>query len=538
MKRVLIIAVPLLIVIVLVAAGILYFTRAARPAEIASIIAEAGAPKPKTAEPYDHTSTPQVSIEGNYKRITETHNAADNISSVTYLGLNDDVIWTGSLTRGDQIHSFVYTPITIDRAPVTLSLSLESASGTGPKITKTVSDPKLSTIRQGISDLLKGALTDKTTVAAKADFKYQQVVNEAQLSLFLGADVKYAGASVKSRFDWTSTSKKTKIMAKYQQIYYTVDMDMPQTPADLFAPSVSPDQVARAIPPGSMPVYVSSVSYGMMALVFMESDYSADVMNAAVKAGYSGLVDVQVQSGVTARKALETSTIQIVVYGGSTAGLNDLEENYQGFKKVINASTKFGPDSPGVPLMYRFRNAVDNTLALVTLTGDYTLVRQLKIRQPMRITVDKIVCEMANDEGPTDTLNMDRFYITVTGYQRKDSKSPEVMVTQQVDQHVLWAENPDTGGAWRMDKNDSWIQKPNSIDVVFDTEDYDTNLARLVFNGYARDWDSNVNKPEEGWNKLEILGKDFFKSRSDPYIMRLTSSDFIMRVEISITPID
>ncbi len=84
-----------------------------------------------------------------YRYTYEKHDVVDNIESIAYLGLNDDVIWPGNLVKGDRAHDFIYEPISVKRSPVTISISLESSS-TGSSIVQDVSDPKLSTVRQGL----------------------------------------------------------------------------------------------------------------------------------------------------------------------------------------------------------------------------------------------------------------------------------------------------------------------------------------------------------------------------------------------------
>ena len=119
-----------------------------REAAIEAILADAGKVMPLAPE-QDEVTDIDTTVQGNYRYINEKHDVVDNIESIAYLGLNDDVIWPGSLVKGDRAHDFVYEPISFPRAPVTLSISLESSS-TGNSITKTVDDPKLSTVRQGI----------------------------------------------------------------------------------------------------------------------------------------------------------------------------------------------------------------------------------------------------------------------------------------------------------------------------------------------------------------------------------------------------
>jgi thiol-activated cytolysin len=268
------------------------------------VLAAAG--RVEVLAPASHTITQDSTVdEGDYRVTYEKHDVVDNIESVVYLGLNDDIVWPGNLVKGDRAHDFVYEPIAVPRGPITLSLSLETAT-TGPAITRAVTDPRLSTVRQGISDLLRDAMTAGTTVPARVEFMYQQVFNESHLDLAVGADISYGGGSLDTRFDWNSTSKKTKIVAKYRQVYFTVDMDTPASLEAFFAPNTGVDVVAAAMPAGSRPIYVAGVSYGMMALMFIESDFTEEQMKAAINGAYSGVVDVKLSFGYTARRSWRT----------------------------------------------------------------------------------------------------------------------------------------------------------------------------------------------------------------------------------------
>jgi hypothetical protein len=451
---------------------------------------------------------------------------------VIYLGLNDDVIWPGSLVEGTQAHDFVYVPISVDRAPVTLSISLEGSPATGESLVQTVDDPRLSNIRQGISDLLKNAIIGDTHVPARVDFNYKQVYNESQMNLFVGADVSYGAGSLETRFNWNSTTKKNKIMASYKQIYYTIDIDTPGIPADIFNPTMSVSEIEDALPAGSMPLYVSSVSYGMMALVFIETDYSFEEMKWALDAHYDAIVSGSINLDMETQQIMQSSTIQTVVYGGSTAGLQELETGYNGFLNVISASKDFNASSPGVPLVYRFRHLHDNTLALITLTSQYTLVVPLRLMQRVRVTVDRFECTLSDDEGSFNDADMDRFYVWATAYNRWSDTETGSLIGVQDQPVFLWS----TSGEWTVGIGgifDASLHKPNSLDIVYDTEHYDFSKARLVLKAYAREYDwGSAN--EEATVIWEITGEHFLDNGGKHFFTLSDYSDFGFKVHITI----
>ena len=501
----------------------------ATPAEIDKILDDAGLLAP-LAEEQDEITDTWSEESGGYRYTYEVHDVVDNIESIAFLGLNDDVIWPGSLIRGNQAHQFVYVPVTVARAPITLSVSLEGSSTPGD-LSIVVADPRLSTVRQGISDLLETAVGENTHVPARVEFTMDQVYSESQMNLFVGADVSYGSGTLETAFNWDEGSTTNKIMAKYMQVYYTIDMDTPSSPAALFGPSATAAGLAAALPPGSMPMYVGSVSYGMMALTCIETEFTESQMGLALNAAYNGTVDVELDFGYTAREVLQSASMKTIVYGGSTQGLDDIELGFEGFMHVIDASTDFTPESPGVPLVYRFRHVADNTLALVTLTSQYTLVRPLQIEQLVRVQVNQYVCTMADDEGLDNTVDIDRFYFWVNAFDCVNGADPGTRANPQ-DQEVYglaladWVEMGDgapvvhdTGGA--------------SVIIAFDTEAHDFSYAKLNLHAYIRDYDP-ASSNEEAHGYLNLVGDTMWGEKT----VMLYSSDFTFEARVLVSPVN
>ena len=492
-----------------------------REQQILAAVAKAGKVVPVGPNSNQVTAT-ETLVEGDFKNTYEKHDAVKNMENVVYFGLNDDLIWPGALVKGTRAHDFVFEPISVPRGPITLSASLEGSGSSGP-LSARVDDPKLSTVRQGIADLLRGAITAGTTIPARVDYDEERVSNASHMSMFLGADVSYGGASLSSLFDWQVTTERNRVLVKYTQIYYTVDLDTPTGPLSFFAAGVSAADAAAAMPPGSMPLYVASVGYGMMAIMAIETDFTEEEMGLAMDAAYSGTVDAQIRFGYTAKDILQRSTIKIKVYGGSTKGLGDIETAYDGFLKVIRASQQYGADTPGVPIFYKFRHVADNTLALVSLTSQYTVVRPLQIAQRVIVRAERFVCEMSDDEGVANNVDMNKFGVWTTAYQGNP-----LMAIPPGQQAIYWYQGTD-------------INMPvgsihtvgQEVAVTFDTEQYDLADARLDLRAYANDFDPWPGADEWDDRTLSISGRQFFESggKHDVY---LYSADFRFRVEFTL----
>ena len=479
-----------------------------------------------TVEKDEVTSETKVSDDGKTRYIYETHNVVENIDSITYLGLNDDIIWPGNLVRGDKANNFVYEPIAVERAPIILSISLESSTSAGPCLSQRVDDPKLSTVRQGISDLLKKAVTDKTRVPAKVEFSYQRVYHQSQMKLILGTDVKYGAGKLNANFNWDSTTKKTKILARYRQIYYSVDVDIPVNPASFIVPSMTDDELRAAMPPGSSPMYIAGVSYGMMALIFIETDASEEDIKAALDAEYSDGANITINGKFTSKEILENSSIKILVYGGSTAELKNLETGYAGFKKVIEASSNFGPKTPGVPLLYKFRHLADNTLALTSLTSQYTLTKTIQLQQDVRVTLVSITCTSNNDGFP---WGKNIFQEIQVGYNAHNAtKNLEIEALDENGAEIFSIENK-----WRPTASQELAIGSVSFPVRFNTDpmSYDTRYAYITFKGYTRtDW-AYSQKDVNG--QITVYFPDFLKGGGE-HTLVINGSDGALEIKFKI----
>ena len=110
-------------------------------------------------------------------------------------------------------------------------------------------------------------------------FTIEQAYSAQQLDLSLRASYKGGGISVKGGFDFTNRQIKTRLVAKFIQSYYTLDLDLPDQPSDLFA-----EDIDRALFGVYMPMYISTVTFGRMALFTVESELEETDVRAFLNA--------------------------------------------------------------------------------------------------------------------------------------------------------------------------------------------------------------------------------------------------------------
>lgn len=335
----------------------------------------------------EEISEPEVIEENDPERDTEdaalecsvkTFKAAPGFDELLSLDPTADVIYPGALLKGESIPTGEYIPITSDRAPITLSASLTNISGS-PVVT--IEDPKLSTVREGVKTILDQEVTGST--AARVSFEISQVYSEQQLNVAIGANYRSVGMKVSAAIDFSNNTKRNKFVLKYLQTYYTIDMDLPNNPSDLFNSLPDLDVLGS-----TAPVFVSSVAYGRMVIYTIETNSSESEINAALSATFAS-GDGSVEANF--KETIDESTIKGLVIGGSGG---DAAQTINGPAEVysfIAEGGDYSKDSPGAPLAYKLRFIKQGTpVARIVLSTEYP-IRTCDLAYPLfKITIENL----------------------------------------------------------------------------------------------------------------------------------------------------
>ncbi|NJN26456.1 MAG: hypothetical protein HC819_11005 [Cyclobacteriaceae bacterium] len=332
---------------------------------------------------------------------TANYKAAPGFDEMLALDPTSDVIYPGALVIGESIPTGEYLPLVAERDSITLSISLENLSGS--PVVK-IGDPKLSTVREGVKKILDQEVTGGTP--AKINYSISQVHTKEQLNLALGANYRSAATKVSASFDFESTSYTNKFVMKFLQVYYTIDMDLPRNPSDLFTKLPDP-----ALLGATSPVYVSTVTYGRMILYTMETNYTKTEVDAAFSASF-GSSDGSINAEY--EKVFRESSIKALVIGGSGAEAAKTIKGPEEVFSYIATGGNYSKDSPGAPLSYKLRYVKDNAVARVVLGSEYT-VRTCDLAYPEfsieMVSIRCTGCEDGNGSAAELYGNVDGYFV-------------------------------------------------------------------------------------------------------------------------------
>jgi hypothetical protein len=299
-----------------------------------------------------------------------------------------------------------------------------------------MANPSLSASREALSEILSGTVTGAT--AANIYAEIEEVHSSEQLELSLGASVSFANiVSIATSFDFDREESRSRHLVRFMQSYYTVDVDQPSRPSDLFGPEVTVDDLRPGMGAERPPAYVSSVTYGRMVLFTFESEYSAHEMRTALEFAFNfGLIDTSLDTSVGLKEMLSRSKMTAYVLGGSGAVAAQSIDGYEKLMEFIRSGGDYSLESPGAPIAYKLSYLADNAPVRLSLTKDYVIRTCERVSQRIKVTLESIHVVDAG-KGARD-------YQDVHGRIWAEAKT----VAELFEREVAFAVRIDEGEVW------------------------------------------------------------------------------------------
>ena len=278
---------------------------------------------------------------------------------------NAGIIFPGALLQGNSLGKASPDPIAVKRAGGTISTDIvdgnQFASITVPEVGK-------GAVAQAINDIVAGS---SGIVPANFAFSYKSIQSREEFALELGVDVETAFTEVEGKLNLDFSKKVNRYYVKLEQSYYTMSFDMPTSYDDVFAPEVTPADLAKYVQPGNPACYVSDVTYGRIFYMVIESSSSKSEMDLAISGSYNAVaVKVDADLSIEKMKKLKNLNISVFAYGGGARetfpaiGSTNINE----LRGILGNAADI---RSGKPLSYVVKSVYDNKTVATQLATKY-----------------------------------------------------------------------------------------------------------------------------------------------------------------------
>jgi thiol-activated cytolysin len=300
-----------------------------------------------------------------------------NAEDVAILRPTNGIVWPGALVKANlALLNGTPEPLTLAPAPVTLRVDLP---GMGDHGTFVVDKPANSAVQAALDGVLgwwnDNAYVEGYVNPSNSSYRATTSYSSEQLAIDVGLNVKWATGSVASQFSYTSSTTSTVAMMVYKQVFYTVTMDTPPSPAAMFADSVLPSALADQLTSDSPPAYVHAVNYGRIIMFRMETSEAVKAVDMEATMKYAAGVSVDLTLETKYKSILQKSSVSAITIGGN-AEVASQAVTAQSFGDLLpiitGANAKYSKSNPGVPIAYTVRFLKDNSIAKMGFTTDYT----------------------------------------------------------------------------------------------------------------------------------------------------------------------
>lgn len=270
----------------------------------------------------------------------------------------EDQIYPGALIKGNSVENFDFNPVIgYTPKPISVSVSLPAPAG---KVAATIDIPSLSaTTRQVNNVLLNSQFAQLGFAKYNLNIKEFTYYDELKELFATGKNTNliFFNSSSGTTTNIKKISRSTGLMAKFIQKNFTIDMDIPKA-GQLIDLNVDPNIIGAY-----SPLYVSSVTYGRLGIITVESDAGFDELKKAFEKAFGILGIVNGSNTLTQEEinTINSADIKIYLVGGLGAQAVQTINGYQNFLQYLGGGQTFSAQAPGVPITFNMRYLSDHS---------------------------------------------------------------------------------------------------------------------------------------------------------------------------------
>lgn len=349
-------------------------------ASFSAVIDEGGVPEEVQKEEavLDSSVTEQTMPDGSTWLCTsKKYSVVDGNSDFPLFNPNASVIYPGSLLQGKSLVNATPSVIPVKRAGGTVSIDVIDGN-LQPSFT--VDEVTKSKIAEASNNIISGAVG---VVPANFNFTAEQVQSSEQLAISLGLNFENQFAQVSSNFSFRQDKEYSRFIVKLNQSFFTLSFDIPSSVKDIFAPSVTPEDLSQYIGSGNPATFISDVTYGRVYYMLIESSASSMEIEAAVNASFTTATaggGIDVETGYLS--SLSDLQIKVVALGGeSKSTITTIgETEISTLVDMLGESTDI---RTGVPISYVVRSLKSKEIVNVKLATEYDVTECVPLATPL-----------------------------------------------------------------------------------------------------------------------------------------------------------
>ncbi|MDW3647897.1 MAG: thiol-activated cytolysin family protein [Bacteroidia bacterium] len=285
---------------------------------------------------------------------------------VLYASNNAEIIYPGNFLQGKSVFEGAPRIIPLKRGPGTITINTLNGSSI---VTENVGEVSFSKIAQATNDLIGN---NNGTLTANISYEREEVRSLQEVGVKMNAEFSTLATEVKGSFDYNSSFNFNSIFVKVTQSLYSIVLDIPDI-ENAFDPSVTPDDLAKYVSEDNPATYISSVNYGRIFYLLIQSTQSSSDIKAAVEGSFNGAV-VSGSGSVDVSVVNELDNVRIsgYAYGGdANLAAGALVGSMEDVKTFIEEG---GAINNGAPISYVVRSLEDPSIVVkANLATKYTV---------------------------------------------------------------------------------------------------------------------------------------------------------------------
>ena len=224
-------------------------------------------------------------IEGEVYYCTRTtYDVTRGFETFPQFDPNAEVVYPGNLLQGGSLSLATPSPIPVRRGGGTVVITLLNGSG---GVQSTVPEVTLGNITQAANDLIAA---NTGQLRANATYSMQRVSSREQLGLAINAHYENLTTDVQGSFQYSSDRRMNRCLVKLTQAYYTIVFQLPTRTSQFFAPEVTPSDLRPYVYPGNPAAFISSVTYGRIFYLLVQSTESFQSIEASIDASFEAAI--------------------------------------------------------------------------------------------------------------------------------------------------------------------------------------------------------------------------------------------------------